>query len=258
MKKTILVLIAGLLIITAIGCDKKDIKETSSVQVSSSSRNENSIDAFGFVKSKEVKDIVLDFPASIEKISVKEGQKVNKGDVIAELNIDDYNAQIKSKESELTLLKEKDGSTKGEKATAEALENEINVMKSKLNKSYIKDNKIICDVDKGIVYDFNCTLGDTIKPGVKILSVLNSNNIVIQANVSEEFIALVKDGAIADIIPAAAKGIKYTGKVTYISNKAVQKNGETTVPVEITLDKTDGLMPDFNVEVNISAGKVKK
>jgi hypothetical protein len=66
----------------------------------------------------------------------------------------------------------------------------------------------------------------------------------------EEFIKDVTIGGKAAAVPVADNARSYEGKVTRVSNLAVKVNGETVIPVEITLAARDGfLLPNFNVDV---------
>ncbi len=133
-----------------------------------------------------------------------------------------------------------------------AIRNEISLMNSKLNKPYISGNHIISTVHNGIVYDIGYTAGDLIDSTKKMLSIMDLDTLYVEAEVSEEFIKDIKLNAVATIIPTADKSKEYKGKVVFISNKALVKNGETIVPIHISLDSPDEfLMPNFNVDVNI-------
>jgi multidrug resistance efflux pump len=127
-------------------------------------------------------------------------------------------------------------------------------MKNGLKKSYFKDNSIISDVDNGLVFDLNNKngIGSVITPSIKILSIVNLDKLVIEANVDEQFIKDIKIGKNVSILPEYDKEKKLTGKVKSISSSAIQINGETTIPVIISLDKKDdSLMLNFNVQVTI-------
>jgi multidrug resistance efflux pump len=125
-------------------------------------------------------------------------------------------------------------------------------MKQKLAQPYIKGQDIISDVDNGVVYDLGYSDGDIISPSKKVLSIMNLDGMIVKANVAEEFIKDVKPGQKAEIIPVADKSKKYTGTVTMIASRAQVQNGETVIPVEITIDNNDGfLMPEYNVDVEI-------
>jgi HlyD family secretion protein len=75
---------------------------------------------------------------------------------------------------------------------------------------------------------------------------------IVRANVSEEFIKDVNLGLKVEIIPVADKSKKYNGTVMMIASRAVVQNGETVIPIEISVDNNDGfLMPEYNVDVEI-------
>ncbi|HPM00272.1 MAG TPA: efflux RND transporter periplasmic adaptor subunit, partial [Bacillota bacterium] len=135
---------------------------------------------------------------------------------------------------------------------AAAAESEIRQMKNKINRSFISGNNIICTVENGIVYDIGYKAGDKINPEKKLLGLMDMDTIVVKADVAEEFIKDVKPGAGVEIIPAADKSRQYHGKIAAIAKKAVEKNGETVIPVEISIDDKDSfLLPNFNVDVRI-------
>lgn len=143
-----------------------------------------------------------------------------------------------------------DSAIQGEKAAA--IESEIRLLKERTNKSYISENNIICPMDNGIIYELGYKAGDVINVENKVLSLMNLDTIVVKAKVAEEFIKDVKPGARVDIIPVADKSKQYTGKVAVISKKAQVENGETVIPVEISIDNKDSfLLPNFNVDVSI-------
>lgn len=122
-KRLLSVVISLSALLGLTGCSKpetpaeKPIAETTSVS------------AYGVVKSDNVLDIVLDFPAKITDMAVQEGQRLSKNAVIASLNLDDYNLQIQSKAIELKISgKEK---TKILSETSLGLANDFNYQKLK-------------------------------------------------------------------------------------------------------------------------------
>ena len=134
-----------------------------------------------------------------------------------------------------------------------SVESEIETLKNKINKAYIKDGSIVSDVPNGIVYEIGYSEGDVVSSEKKLLSIMNLDSMIVEADVAEEFIKDVKVGAGVEIVPLADKSKKYKGKVTRISGNAVVQNGETVIPVEISIDnKDDFLLPNFNVDVSIA------
>ncbi|HWR62095.1 MAG TPA: efflux RND transporter periplasmic adaptor subunit, partial [Clostridia bacterium] len=154
----------------------------------------------------------------------------------------EMDSMLRSNDLELAIQKEK----------AAAIQSEIRQMKEKIDSSNISGNDIVCDVNNGIVYELGYKAGDIVDSDVKLLSVLDLDTLVVNAEVAEEFIKDVKLGAEVEIIPVADKDRVYNGKVTSISRKAIEQNGETIIPVEISIDNTDSfLLPNFNVDVKI-------
>lgn len=133
------------------------------------------------------------------------------------------------------------------------LESDLKLLNSRLAKTYINGSDVISDVRNGLVYDLGYVQGDIAGPQRKLLSIMDLDTLVVEAKVPEEFISEVKMGSSVSIIPTADKTKKYTGKVTYISGIALNNNGETQIPVNITVDNMDEfLLPGFNVDVSIS------
>ncbi|HEX2944343.1 MAG TPA: efflux RND transporter periplasmic adaptor subunit [Clostridia bacterium] len=132
------------------------------------------------------------------------------------------------------------------------LESELKVLENKLAKPYINDSDIVSDVSNGIVYDIGYLQGDIAGPQKKLLSILDLDTLQVSANIPEEFFKDVKVGSAATIVPVADKSKKYGGKITFISGKTTNSNGETQIPVRISIDKPDEfLLPGFNVDVSI-------
>jgi HlyD family secretion protein len=70
-------------------------------------------------------------------------------------------------------------------------------------------------------------------------------------NVDELDISKVQPGQAVTIMADAAKGTEYTGTVTKVNIKGTTKNGVTSYPVTIQIDKTEGLLPGMNVDAKI-------
>ena len=357
-------LIASILatMLLATGCNGESTD--ASVLQTSAPYTRETIDTFGIVKATDVTDIRLDFPAFIEDIHIKEGQKVKKGDALFTINYDEYLNQINSKNIELITLKQQLSDTGlelgklnkelarlkkqlndksypelkkltndldiAEKAYADsqmelnsnqlllnsgsisqsdfdvfkktvdankksvfdikasiektidslnkeidqlelnigqksgladngilnekikACEDTLKLMNSKITKDYIQEKNIVSRIDNAIAYDSGYVKGEALSPTDKCISLFNLDSIIIEANVPEEFIKDVNLGSEVTVIPQADKSKEYKGTVTYIANKAVQRNGETTVLVQASIDNNDGfLMPDFNVNLEI-------
>lgn len=308
---------------------------------------QQTIQAFGVVKTKQVKGIMVDLPATIEKVHVQEGQRVKKGDVLITLSLKEIEEQIKEKEDSLKIAKleleklledvgdknnenidyepeiiqaknnlekaqmeydklekdlknkeamlEKGGISQNEfdeskvileqkqkeiendKIRLEDLKNkqrisnnknaldikikeqnivslksQLQTLKDKIAQSGIKGNEIICDIPNGVIEKINNASGDRLNAEKQIMSILDLDTLIVQANVAEDFIKDIKVGSKAVINPLANPDKEYEGTISRISNMAVQDNGETVVPVEITITEVDeSLLPNFNINIKI-------
>jgi HlyD family secretion protein len=90
-----------LLMVFCVSCNSQSDKEKA-VSITQEDQAQ-SVDVDGFIKAKEKRDIIIEFPATVEEIFVTEGQVVSKGEKLIELNTSDYNLQIAYKEQELAI-----------------------------------------------------------------------------------------------------------------------------------------------------------
>lgn len=251
--RKLLVLIVLIGIVTMLGgCAKKQKNTYADIIPLGAQPKEQIVEAYGVIRSSEVKSVTIDFTASVEEVLVKNGQKVKKGDPLMKLNIEDYTAMIKDKESDLNLLKEmnKDTDIQDEKITA--VEESLKLLKENLTTDNINQDLVISDMDNGLVFDIAQVEGDMVYSGWRLVSIANLDSILVYANVDQQFGSWVKLGAEVDITPEYDKNKVYKGKVSFISSKAFQNNGETNIPVEITFDEPiEGLLIDSDVQVKI-------
>lgn len=372
LKSVCFVMLCGIVLATSACSTEKTVNTAASTSKQVQQVKENVIEAAGTIKANDTKNIILGFSASVDAISVKEGQRVKQGDVLIALDIHDINQQILDKEnnlkqaqlqlevsindlnsaqkelqrqkteynteknnnvsvqlkendyknaqvelsrinedladnqalfdvggiSEYDLVVDKRKSEDAEKtvtnkklslddarysrqktldklqtgitqqtATAnnlklnieiqkqklEVLESNLKQQKDQLNKSYIKENKIISDYKNGLVQEIVPVAGDSIQPNSKLLTLVNMDSLVVDADVSEDFIKDVKLGAEVDIIPLSDSTKQYKGHVLKIADMGVEKAGETMVLTEISIDNMDeSIKSNFSVDVKIS------
>jgi len=132
------------------------------------------------------------------------------------------------------------------------LEADLNQLRSKLSKSYMQGSMIVSEFQNGMVQDITPVAGDTVQSSSRLLNLVNMDTLEVEAEVLEDFIKDVKLGAKADILPLSDSGKQYKGTLTKIADMGVEKNGETVVTVQISIDDADELIkPGFNVDVRI-------
>lgn len=100
MKKLVLVsLILLSLLQSACSNDNKQVN-TNNANVK---KEKEFVEASGTVKSKNIKNITIDFPSYVEKVNVEEGRKVKKNDILMTLNVEEFKVIIANKEQELKV-----------------------------------------------------------------------------------------------------------------------------------------------------------
>lgn len=211
----IAVVLGALTLVTA--CQKETKTEDTTVKV----EVKQEVEASGIVKSSNTKVISFDVPSTVESLKVKAGQRVKKDEVLASLYFDLNNYSVKT-------------------------------ARNQYDKTFFKNDNIVCDLDNALVSQVAYENGETIVPGKYAFELMDLNSLYVEVNVSEEFIKDVKNGAEVSIVPTYDTSKILKGKVLSKSQLAITKNGETTVPVDISLDdKDDNLLPNYNVEVKI-------
>lgn len=373
--------VSVILILVLAACGNNEVKDAATY---TKQDEHNFIETFGVVKSAEVKNIVIDFPASVKKVHVKEGELVDMGQPLITLDYEGFLVQIQNKEKELEMAKmelsqkidsvgvqmsevnalrklidskkaglgnetdadikrlkneldqaEEDykkisdelelkkglfnagtisqkeydecsmelerrrrirdnakasfesakdnkrmeieklereidqkliqldninskskiseiGNIKMQNENIKILEMELDLLKKKLDKSYIKGNDIVSDMDKSVVFGIGPTNGDIIYQQNKVLSLMGIKGQIVEADVPEEFVKDLKIGASVFMTPVADYSKKYDGKVQRISSKATKRNNDTVVTIDITIENGDDfLLPGFNMDVFI-------
>lgn len=130
---------------------------------------------------------------------------------------------------------------------------ELSMMRDKFQKSYIKDNAIITDIEAAIISKINVVEGSRLgEQSGSVLRLIDQNSLKITAHVPEEFIKSVAIGSEVEIVPYADKTISLPGKVTAIAGEAVKENGETVINIEVTPDEVSPyLQVGYGVDVFI-------
>lgn len=140
----------------------------------------------------------------------------------------------------------------------EALKTSHEVLQNKISAAFINGNNVVCDLNKALITGVFVNEGDALEGGEKIIGIADADSLYVEAEVAEEFIADVKEGAKVKIIPVANRNREYQGIISEIARHAVTVNGETNIPVKITVENIDSfLLPGFNVDLEILSDSVK-
>lgn len=150
-----------------------------------------------------------------------------------EIQVKNLNSQIAELQADMSEIQKNNQNTLNSSAIKEEINSlEVEQMKNKYVKAYIKDNDVVLDIPKGVIKSIKVVEGSKIGGESHcLLEVIDESSLVIKANVSEEFIKDVKVGAETNIIPYADREAVFKGKVKEIENMAIDHNGETVIPI---------------------------
>ncbi|MDF2597158.1 MAG: secretion protein HlyD family protein [Clostridia bacterium] len=130
---------------------------------------------------------------------------------------------------------------------------DLEIMKNKLEKNYLLDNKIVSDMERGMIKSISVIEGSklgTQNTAGRVLEMIDANTIVVRAEVPEEFITQIKEGDKAEIVPKADTKESIEAVVTHISKIAVEKDGKRIVKVEVKPQTPTGLLnPGYSADV---------
>lgn len=180
--------------------------------------------------------ITAESSGKIERLNISENNSVYSGQVVATLDSD--SAQSNLKTARLSLDDAKLSLEKSQDA--------------------VKDYLIEAPID-GTVVTKNAKSGDTIDSsnGSEALCVIYDLSCVkLSIDVDETEIALVKTGQKVKVTADAVDG-EFEGEVVKVPVDGVNENGVTTYTIEVQINEYGDLLPGMNVDAEISVEKAE-
>lgn len=187
----------------------------------------NSIGSAAFTYNDE-KTLTAAAAGTVTGLRVKEGDAVNKEDILIELSGDDLTESIQS--------------------ASETLRNAELSMK---NMEDTMANYTITSPIKGTIVQKNYKLGDSLSTGKEMCIIYDLSYLEMVISVDELNISALEVGQPVVITADAVSGQSYEGEVTRVSVAGNTSGGTTTYPVTIRIDHTDGLRPGMNANAEI-------
>lgn len=215
-----------------------------------------------------VRFVQTKFSGWIEKSYVdKTGQNVRKGDTLLEI----YSPQIVTAQEEYlaTFLRLKQAVNDNREAAIENLKSTLISTRKRLknfdisnaqierleNEQLINKTLKIYSPYSGIVDKKHVQDGMEVKPGMKLYSISDINNIWVYADVYEYETPWIQEGRDATMTLSYIPGKKFKGKVDYIYPYLDSKT--RTLKVRLTFPNTDNVLkPGMYANVNISSVQI--
>lgn len=237
-------LILGLIIATVFACgkkktDKKTIADNETVAVKlvdvSNANSTEPIKASGLISSLHEARLSFKTGGIIEKIFVKEGQNIAKGQLLATLNLTEINAQVSQAQENVSKierdLKRVNALYRDSVATLEQVQNlttALSVAKQSLqiaqyNQGYSK----IYAPTNGVVVKKMMNEGELASSGspVFFVNAAGANDWVVKVGIADKDWTRLKLGDKADISLDAFPDVKFFANVTTLSQGADQASG---------------------------------
>ena len=212
----------------------------------------------GSVVSKEIAFVKPEINGVVKTIHVSEGNYISKGDPIITLSTDLLNAQIIELNEQISfaeyLFKKQQAMFKDGVST----EIQVKEIENSLNRSIKAKNTLLTQVAKakifapfnGYVEEVSIKLGESISPMNNICQLVNTDNLYLVADISENLLSEVTKGdPLSVYFPALdlrieGLNLSRVGKIINPINR--------TLKIESRLPKNDILIPNLMAEMSIN------
>jgi multidrug resistance efflux pump len=175
----------------------------------------------GTIEATEL-DIGSQIAGKIEKVKVKQGKEVKKGDILVELDDRLLKERVIAAEADVEAakaeLKEAEEGTETEKLIAQAKvkQAEANLAMAKLELSYTK----VKSPADGVVLNVAVSKGEVVSPGSTVVTIGKLSPVKLVIYVKEEDLAHVNIGDKAVVTVDAFSDQEFEGKVSEIASEA--------------------------------------
>ena len=197
-------------------------------------------------------------PGTVESVLVKVGQRVSKGQILARLNADATEQQIKAQDAQLSLLKQL--YDKQKKLWEQNIGTEIQLLQAKTNYEAAQKQRaaLVAQRDMysikspitGTVDLVNVKVGDVVGGGApNFIRVVNFEKLKAQASLGENYLCKVQQNdPVTIVLPDIGDSIQT--KLTYVS-KAVDPISRAFM-VEVRLGSNKKLHPNMSCRMKIA------
>lgn len=188
-----------------------------------------SVNTTGQVRSQSEGTISAQVSGRVAKVHVRPGDRVRRGDVIVELDprpfdldLKDAEVALKVAEQEYAVLYSPDLAITGEmppqtRLDAYVIRSGLAAARVRLERAQLdRENATIRAPFTGVVDRIEVALGDQVGAGEEITTLVDLQNLRIEASVLEHDLPLIQVGGEAVITSAAAGGKAFPGKVIAI------------------------------------------
>jgi RND family efflux transporter MFP subunit len=210
------------------------------------------------VKTKENIIVNAQLGGILEQLSVKEGQRVSKGQTLGRVDDGGLNQQLSQLEIQASLAKTTFERQKN--LWDQKIGSEIQFLQAKSN--YEAQNKAVQQLKKqiaktmiqapfsGVIDEIISEKGTVVSPGTPILRIINLGNMYLEADVPEKHLNAIKNGTEVIVnFPMLNETIKTN--ISLVNNNINPANRSFKVQVQIP-NKSGLIKPNLSSKLNIN------
>ena len=206
---------------------------------------QDTLSAMGTVKGGSEIELRFQVAGMVKSFNFREGDKVQKGEIIARLDQNDALLKLKQAQIELEEYEKLYSIGAIIKSKLEQARLAARLASSEFEKTYLRA------VRDGIIGDKNVEVGEFITPNVKVATLVSLETVVVELGIIEKEIDRVFLGQKVTVNVDTYPGIDFTGIVSNISPLIAGKS--KTLSVKANLDNPGGLLlPGMFARVKIS------
>lgn len=193
--------------------------------------------SYGSVKYADPVTVNAEQKGKVSKVNIKNGDWVDKGEVIAVLQNSDLTDELKTARQNLT---------DAQMSLSEA-ENNLE------DRQEAAQDYIVTSPINGTILTKDYTVGDTVsgQNATTMMVVADMSKMKFTISVDELDISKIRLGQSVQVTADALENQLLEGKITSVSKLGTASNGVTTYPIEVTIDNPGDLMPGMNVSAEI-------
>ncbi len=206
---------------------------------------QDTLSAMGTIKGGSEIELRFQIAGVIKSFNFREGDKVAKGEVIARLDQNDALLKLKQAQIELEEYEKLYSIGAIVQSKLEQARLASRLASSEFEKTYLRA------VKDGIIGDKSVEVGEFITPNVKVATLVNLENVVVELGIIEKEIDRVFLGQKVTVNVDTYPGIDFAGMVGNISPLIAGKS--KTLTVKANLDNPGGLLlPGMFARIKIS------
>jgi RND family efflux transporter MFP subunit len=196
-------------------------------------------------------------PGKVTAIRFKEGNKVNKGELIIQLDASVLSSSLKEVEKAYGLANEI--YEKQNRLWKDKIGSEVQYLEAKTNKESLQQKLITLKEQldmysirapfSGVLDEINPNVGEAVNPMYPVVRVINYNDVYLKADVSENYIKSIREEDKA-IVYFSSLDREYTTQISRVGNFINPNNRTFKINIDLNEYKED-LKPNLLADIKI-------